>query len=260
MYRILTTFDGMKRFGLIGYPLEHSFSRDYFNDKFRKLNLRDHIYENFPLSSLDKFPALLHRNEDLCGLNVTIPHKKAILPYLRSFSPEAAQIGAVNTIGFDEGTLVGYNTDYTAFLTTLKPWLSQWEDLPEALILGTGGGAAAVAYTLHILGIAHRFVSRKVDPGFLTYDELTPEIISSHSLIINTTPAGMYPYVNNKPPIPYDALSSQHFLYDLIYRPTETVFLSEGRRRGAYVMNGMDMLILQAEEAWRIWSESMTYR
>jgi len=245
----------MREYGLIGYPLSHSFSQAYFTEKFERLGLTDYTYRLFPLEHLDELPALLRAHPHLQGLNVTIPYKEAVLPYLHRLSPEAARIGAVNTVRLEKAGLSGYNTDVIGFEHSLVGFL-KGVALAElkALVLGTGGAAKAVVYVLDRLGIAHTLVSRRPESGDLVYDQLTPRLLETHRLIINTTPLGMYPNVHTRPELPYDALGSGHFLYDLVYNPEKTLFLIEGEKRQAWIHNGLAMLQLQAEAAWKIWN------
>lgn len=250
----------MKLFGLIGYPLEHSFSPDYFNRKFREEGI-DAQYKLFPLGSVDQFPTLLEKEPTLSGLNVTIPYKQQIIGYLDHLAGEAQSIGAVNTIAFSqqgEGRrfATGYNTDAYGFENALEPFLSPGRH-KKALILGTGGSSQTIAFVLQKTGIDWWWVSRSKDFGgnkSLTYSELTDELIARHTLIINTTPLGMYPRITEKPDIPYEAIGKNHLLFDLVYNPEMTAFLDEGRKRGARVENGYRMLCLQAERSWQIWN------
>ena len=246
--------EGQQIYGLIGYPLGHSFSKDYFNKKFSLLRLNA-IYENFELSSAHSFPELIQRFPNLCGLNVTLPYKEAIIPYLDALSPEAKAIQAVNVIRFTSQGLIGYNSDYYGFMTSLRPLLRPF-DL-RAVVLGTGGAARAVAYALNLLGISVQFVSRTKRMGVISYEELADmKLLATTSLIINCTPLGMFPHVATAPPLPYQEISSFHLLYDLIYNPEETHFLSRGKAQGALTKNGLEMLHLQAEKAWDIWQEA----
>jgi len=238
--------------GLIGFPLDHSWSATYFNEKFRKDGHPDKEYRLFPLTSPDEFPALLESYPDLTGLNVTIPFKEKIIPYLDDLDETARQIGAVNTIRIqrEKGNIrtTGFNTDAAGFLRTLDQ-VPAW----NALILGTGGASKAVAYALKSKNIQFSFVSRKSNgPGIISYDKLTIEVMHYNKLIINTTPVGMYPNQDQIPPIPYDYLTGDHFLYDLIYNPEETGFIKQGKLRNTRTMNGMQMLINQAELAYQI--------
>ena len=247
----------MKTYGLIGYPLEHSFSQKYFTGKFEKegINAR---YLNFPIPSINDFPDLFLHHPYLAGLNVTIPYKEQIFKYLDEVDPVAEKIGAVNVIRItwdnQKYTLKGYNSDIVGFKTSIFPLLTI--DHKKALVLGTGGASKAVVEALKQLNIEFRYVSRTPkDKNTISYDSLTKEIVSEHKLIINTTPLGMFPKTDACPDIPYDALTSEHLLYDLVYNPEETLFLKKGKEKGAKTKNGLEMLFLQAEEAWRIWNE-----
>jgi shikimate dehydrogenase len=243
----------MRLFGLIGYPLSHSFSKKYFTEKFEKEGLLECRYELFPIEFIEQLPGILHENPEMVGLNVTIPYKKKVLAYLDESENIPAELDACNCICIKNGKLIGYNTDYTGFQKTLSPLL-----LPHhknALILGNGGAAASVIYALKQFGIEYAVVSRKIHPGStFTYAEIDENIIAAHSIIINTTPLGMYPKTDNCPAIPYKYITSQHLLYDLLYNPAKTLFLQKGEERGAIIKNGEEMLVLQAEESWRIWN------
>lgn len=239
-------------YGLIGYPLSHSFSPAYFKKKFSEQGI-DAVYELFPIESIYDFPQLLRKNPDLVGLNVTTPHKVTVIPYLEEIDSVAAEIGAVNCITIRNGIKKGYNTDATGFEQSLNPLLQPQHTL--ALILGTGGSSRAVAYALTQLGIPFQKVSRHEAKGVLTYEKITGDIITQHKLIINTTQLGMYPNVDTAPLIPYDCISDHHLLYDLTYNPEESKFLSLGKERGAAIKNGFEMLQLQAEAAWQIWNQ-----
>lgn len=242
----------MSHYGIIGYPLSHSFSPGYFREQFRLRGI-DATYEAFPIETISTLPALLEQNPALRGLNVTIPYKQSVMAYLHELDDTARAVGAVNCIRISEGRLKGFNTDCVGFATTLQPLLG---DMPrQALVLGTGGAAKAVVYALAQLGIPYQLVSRS--GGDLQYTALTPELIAGHSLIINTTPLGMYPAVDTCPDLPYGALGPQHILYDLVYNPEETLFLEKGRQQGATVKNGYDMLIAQADAGWAIWNEPL---
>ena len=243
----------MKRYGLIGYPLTHSFSQKYFSEKFLKEGWTDHVYENFPIESIAALQEVLSSHKDLLGLNVTIPYKKEVLSYLDESSPAVELIGACNCIKITEGKLSGFNTDIIGFEKSLRPFLKP--EHSAALILGTGGAAVAVAYVLQQLGIRYQYVSRQRAMNNITYVDLDQQIIEEHSLIINTTPLGMYPSLNDCPPLPYEWLTSKHHCFDLIYNPTETLFLRKAAAQKATVQNGAEMLIIQAEESWRIWNE-----
>lgn len=242
----------MDRYGLIGKNISYSFSRGYFKEKFNKLGLEDSIYENFDLQSLSEFPLLLQNNPGLKGLNVTIPYKEGIISYLDELDPAAAAIGAVNTIAFGPDGLKGFNTDLTGFRESLKPLLSKTDR--EALILGTGGASKAVLRGLEELGIKATFVSRNPKKNQLAYSELTSENLGQYQLIVNCSPVGTYPDTEQAPALPYEGLKSFQLLYDLIYNPAETRFLQQGKRKGCRIKNGLEMLQIQAEEAWKIWN------
>lgn len=243
-------------FGLIGYPLTHSFSKRYFSEKFEKEGLTDCAYELFPLESIAQLPALLQQYPELAGLNVTIPYKEAVIPYLHQLNPEAAAIGAVNAIRIANGLLTGYNTDAHGFRVSLERFLqASQKQAPGALILGTGGAAKAVAWVLRQLQIPFVFVSRHPEPGQLRYQDIQKkDILSQYPLIINTTPLGMAPKVQEYPPLPYHLLTPEHLLFDLIYNPECTRFLQQGMEKGCYICNGLEMLYLQAERAWALWT------
>lgn len=244
----------MRLFGLIGFPLSHSFSKNYFTEKFRAEGITDCRYELFPIASIDLLPGLLQDHPELEGLNVTIPYKQEVLPYLHVTSGLPASLQACNCIRIRRGRLEGFNTDCIGFENSLRPLLQPQHT--KALVLGNGGASKAVIYVLSKLGIAFEVVSRKWHEGStLTYDNLTPELVKAHPLIINTTPLGTYPNVLEKPLIPYDGVGSTHLLYDLVYNPAETQFLKEGALRGAAIQNGYNMLVGQAEAAWSIWNE-----
>jgi shikimate dehydrogenase len=244
----------MKVFGLIGYPLTHSFSKKYFTEKFAILGLVDHTYELFPLENITDLPQLIANNPNLVGLNVTIPYKESVIPYLNSLDDTAKAVGAVNTIAIRDGNLTGYNTDVIGFSQSLKPLLHPHHE--RALILGTGGAAKAVAYVLKGLGIQYYFVSREKKnlPNCLTYTELNAAVFNACKLIVNTTPVGMYPNIDDAPALPYEFFTPQHLAYDLIYNPTKTEFMKRAALQGAHTVNGLNMLYSQAEAAWKIWS------
>jgi len=247
----------MKTYGLIGYPLSHSFSKKYFTEKFLKEGIADHQYELFPIEDITALPDLLTNNPSLCGLNVTIPHKVNVLCYLNEVDEAADKIGAVNCISiksFDgENYLKGYNTDAYGFEASLKPLLSPQHQ--KALIFGDGGAAKAVKYVLDKLGIAYQIVVRKAMPNAILYSEVTPQILATHKLLINTTPLGMSPNINTFPEIDYKQITSDHLAYDLVYNPLETEFLVKAAERGASTKNGLEMLHKQAEKAWAIWNK-----
>lgn len=243
----------MRVFGLIGYPLSHSFSKGFFAEKFAKEGISDCTYENFPLENISQFPALLEQQPNLRGLNVTIPYKEAVLPWLDELSPAAEQIKAVNCIQFHEGVRIGFNTDVTGFKRSLQPLLKPHHT--HALVLGTGGAAKAVMFVLQELNIPHTVVSRNAQAGVITYDELDKDNMEVHTIIINTSPLGMYPQTDAAPPIPYEYITKHHLMYDLIYNPAQTLFLKKGEEKGATIKNGHEMLVLQAEASWDIWNE-----
>lgn len=244
----------MKRYGLIGYPLSHSFSQRYFTEKFEREGITGCEYSNFSLSSIDQLDTVL-ADPELRGLNVTIPYKQQVLPFLTSLSPVVESIGACNCIKIDAHRRVGYNTDVVGFERSLVKKLGSHHQ--QALVLGTGGASKAVEWVLEQLGIAYRLVSRQPRPGTgdLGYDDLDAGLVACYTLIVNTTPLGMYPKVDECPPLPYEVLGPRHYLYDLVYNPARTLFLQRGEARGAVVENGHEMLVLQAEESWRIWKE-----
>lgn len=238
-------------YGLIGFPLNHSFSPAYFRKKFADLNI-DAAYEAFPLESISEFPSLLNAYPDLKGLNVTLPYKETVISYLDELDPVAAEIGAVNCINLKNGKKKGFNTDAAGFERSLIPLLESQHT--HALILGTGGSSKAVAYVLQQMGISYQRVSREKKAGCITYNDLTVEMMNEHRLIVNTTSLGLYPDMDHAAPIPYDCLGPQHLLYDLIYNPEESKFLTLGKERGAAIKNGFEMLQLQAEASWDIWT------
>lgn len=244
-------------FGLIGYPLSHSFSKKYFSEKFAKAGLTNACYELFPIPEIEALPELLEQHPNLVGLNVTIPYKQAVLPYLDKLSEGAAAVGAVNTIRCSGDQLEGFNTDVVGFETSLCSWLEAkrggWSGL-KALVLGTGGAAKAVAFVLDRLEIPFKMVSRTPGDDRLSYEQLTPEVATAHELLINTTPLGMSPNTASKPELPYEAIGETHFLYDLVYNPASTAFMESGLQQGAKAMNGLQMLYGQAEAAWTIWT------
>ena len=245
----------MKKLGLIGYPLSHSFSKKYFSEKFVKENISGYSYNTFPLKDIGEFKELIKKEKDLLGLSVTIPHKETVIPFLDELDEVAKEIGAVNCIKFTGGKSVGYNTDAFGFKQSLRPFLDA--NHTKALIFGTGGASKAVAYVLRNLGITFWFVSRTKNKfgNTLMYDEVTPEVISACKLLVNCTPVGMSPGDDNFLPLPYSAITPQHLAYDLIYNPAQTVFLEKAREQGALISNGYNMLCFQAEEAWRIWNK-----
>jgi len=243
-------------YGIIGNPLAHSWSPRFFAEKFAQLGI-DERYERFPLTQISEFPDLLRRMPQLKGLNVTIPFKKKVLDYLDEVDSEAAAIGAVNCIKITEGKTKGFNTDIIGLEKSFTHWLPH-SFSEKALILGTGGASKAVAAALTKRKIPFQFVSRKPTPGNFSYQQLSDKVIAEYKLIINTTPLGMFPNLKAAPDLPYEALSQNHFLLDLIYNPVETLFLQYGKKRGAHIKNGEEMLIEQAEASWQIWLKNAT--
>ena len=240
----------MKTFGLLGKNISYSFSRGYFTEKFNTLELTDYEYVNFDLPSIELLPSIL--NDNVLGFNVTIPYKEAVMEFLDIVSDEAREIGAVNTVKVENGRLIGFNTDYVGFEESLKPLLKPHHK--KALILGTGGASKAIKYVLGRLKIQFKVVSRKPSKDQISYNDLTKKIIEEHTIIINCTPLGTFPNIDNSPDIPYKYLNNNHLLYDLIYNPAKTTFLAEGEQKGATIFNGQRMLELQAEKAWEIWN------
>ena len=241
----------MKQYGLIGKTLDHSFSKSYFENKFIKEQIQNASYSNFPLESIEEFKSLIKKTT-FRGLNVTIPYKSSIIPFLDELSEETKSIGAVNTIQFKNNRLIGYNTDYLGFHKAIKPFLQN--TMEQALILGTGGASKAVVYALEKIGIKCLCVSRLPNEQQLNYNQLNDLVLKHHLLIVNTTPLGTAPNINEYPDIPYQFITEQHLLVDLVYNPEETLFLKKGRENLANILNGKSMLIHQAEEAWKIWN------
>lgn len=235
-------------FGIIGYPLSHSFSPAYFQEKFKREKINAQ-YKAFELKNITEFSELLKQQKELIGFNVTVPYKQDIIQYLDALSAEAAEVGAVNCVYIKEGLLKGYNTDIIGFEKSLRPLLKNRHK--KALILGSGGASLAVQYVLRSLDISFLTVSRT---QHTTYEMLDEQMMKEHLLIINTTPLGMYPQIQEAPQIPYQFLTPKHLLYDLIYNPEETKFLAHGKQHGAVVKNGFEMLHIQAEESWKIWN------
>ncbi len=245
-----------KILGLIGYPLTHSFSKSYFKQKFEKEKITDYIYRNFELPDLKELPYLIQNTPNLTGLNVTIPYKEKVLTYVDEVSPEVAAVGAANTLVIHPVSkkISAYNTDIYGFRQSLLAFLKPWHR--KALILGTGGAAKAIDYTLQQMGIETLMVSRQPEnERQITYDDLTEQIVKMHLLVINTTPVGQFPDTEKSPFFPYDFITVRHFFYDLIYNPPETKFLYMARKRGAVTCNGLKMLHLQAERSWKIWTK-----
>ncbi|UKM64670.1 shikimate dehydrogenase [Flavobacteriaceae bacterium GSB9] len=244
----------MNKLGLLGRNISYSFSKSYFKDKFENEGINDTSYENFDIENINLFPSIIKNTKGLKGLNVTIPYKQDVMPYLDKINKKAKVIGAVNTIKITKkGKLVGYNTDCYGFKKSLKPLLKKHHK--KALILGTGGASKAVAFSLDELGISYQYVSRKLSEGIaFSYDTLTEDDIKNHQIIVNCSPVGTFPNVDKCPNIPYGGISDNHILYDLIYNPSETLFLSKGKEKNATIINGLEMLKLQAEKAWSIWN------
>lgn len=245
----------MDKYGLIGYPLGHSFSKNFFNEKFENEDINAQ-YLNFELPNIDSLPEIIDMNPELKGLNVTIPYKEKVISFLDYISPEARAIGAVNVIRVTHKgknvVLRGYNSDVIGFTKSIEPLLERFHR--KALILGTGGASKAVNYGLKSLGLETVFVSRFKRPGTIQYEETTPEVIKEYNVIVNCTPVGMYPKVETCPRLPYEAMDSHTLLYDLIYNPDETLFLHNGAIHGATVKNGLEMLLLQAFASWEFWN------
>jgi shikimate dehydrogenase len=244
----------MKKLGLLGRNISYSFSRNYFADKFTKKGLATiYSYNNFDIQEINEFPEVLKNNEGLIGMNVTIPYKEEVIPYLNELSENASKIGAVNTIKItSDGKLIGHNTDYYGFMESLKPLLQNHHK--KALILGTGGAAKAVIFALETLGIDHQSVSRNRSNHTISYEDLNENILTEHLIIINCTPLGTFPNTENYPDIPYNHITNRHIAYDLIYNPEKTTFLAKAENQGAIIKNGYEMLLLQAEKAWEIWN------
>jgi shikimate dehydrogenase len=243
-----------KIFGLIGKDISYSFSKKYFTEKFAQDLYEDCTYENFDIPNIEDFPSILKNNHNLKGLNVTIPYKESIIPYLDTVSDKAFQIGAVNVIRFTKkGNLKGYNSDWFGFKKSLEPLLQIQHK--KALILGTGGAAKAVAFALDQLGITYSFVSREANPNTIDYSLINATTFDNHQIIINCTPVGTSPNTKEFPPIPYNYFSKLHIAFDLIYNPEETQFLKKAKKQGAVTKNGYEMLVFQAEKAWKIWNK-----
>ena len=245
----------MDKYGLIGYPLGHSFSIGYFNEKFQNECI-DATYENFEIPSIENLTEILDSNPELKGLNVTIPYKEKVISYLDSISPEARAIGAVNVIKVNhkgnKTELKGYNSDVIGFTQSIEPLLERYHK--KALVLGTGGASKAIIFSLKSLGIETLTVSRYERHGCVRYEDITPEMIKEYNVIVNCTPCGMYPQTDDCPNLPYEAMDNHTLLYDLIYHPDETLFLKKGKAQGATVKNGLEMLLLQAFASWNFWN------
>jgi shikimate dehydrogenase len=252
----------MKKYGLIGFPLKHSFSQKFFSQKFEREKL-EAVYLNFEIPSIEEFPQIIENNPELEGLNVTIPYKEKIIPYLDKLDPQAQQVGAVNVVKVErlengDIQLIGYNSDLIGFQNSIAPLI-----IPsihkKALILGTGGASKAVRCGLQNLGLHTTFVSRKKSEGQFSYDDLTANILQEYNVIVNASPVGTFPNVDEAPQIPYQWLGNDHLLYDLVYNPAETKFLKNGKKNGAETKNGAEMLELQAMAAWKIWNKKIKY-
>lgn len=247
----------MRKFGLIGYPLGHSFSKKHFEEKFKKEEISDACFELFPIQSIHSLPELISAEPDLKGFAVTVPYKKQVLTFLDEFDPGAKEIGAVNCIKIQQGKLIGYNTDAIGFEKMLPPNIVALHR--KALILGTGGASACVQYVLNKLGISFQLVSRNPKlhdrENVIGYDDLSGTNVADYTLIVNATPQGMAPNIEAFPELPYVGITEKHFLIDLIYNPAETVFLKKGKAFGATIMNGHQMFVEQAEANWRIWND-----
>lgn len=244
----------MDKYGLIGYPLVHSFSISYFNQKFIDEKI-DAVYENFEIPTIDLLPEVIDSNPDLRGLNVTIPYKQKVMPFLDAISQEAMAIGAVNVIKVTreggKSRLKGYNSDVIGFTKSIESMLEKFHK--KALILGTGGASKAVDYGLKSLGLETVFVSRYQRPGTIQYEDITPDIIKEYNVIVNCTPCGMYPHTEECPKLPYEAMDNRTILYDLIYNPDTTLFMKKGAEHGANTKNGLEMMLLQAFASWDFW-------
>lgn len=245
----------MKKYGLVGYPLGHSFSMGYFNEKFKNEAINA-VYENFEIPDIQDITTVIGSNPDLAGFNVTIPYKEEVMDYLDYIAPEAAEIGAVNVVKVthngERAVLKGFNSDVVGFVNSIKPLLRPLHK--KALVLGTGGASKAVEYGLRKLGLETIKVSRTEKDNTITYGQVTPELLSEYKVIVNCTPCGMAPHFDECPNLPYDSIDDSFLLYDLIYNPEETLFLRKGKEKDATVKNGLEMLLLQAEEGWNIWN------
>jgi shikimate dehydrogenase len=247
----------MRKFGLIGYPLGHSFSKKYFNDKFNNEQITDCSYQNYPLTDISEFKILLTREPELFGLNVTIPYKSVIIRYLNTVDTESHEIGAVNVIKIKRSDskiwLDGYNSDVTGIRDSILPYIK--DNIKNSLVLGTGGSSRAVCYVLRRLGLKVTLVSRNKKAGILSYSGINSSILENTDIIVNTTPLGMYPDIESKPDLDYNLLNEKHILFDLVYNPELTIFLKMGMERGCTIIGGLKMLHSQAEKAWEIWND-----
>ena len=242
----------MKRYGLIGFPLTHSLSQQYFTQKFIDQGIEDCLYERFSIPSIGDLHDILKTHPDLCGFNITIPYKKDVLAFLTERSKAVEEVGACNCVKIIDGNLIGYNTDVIGFENSLIPFLKPLHN--KALVLGTGGAALAIVYVLQKLGIHFSYVSRTATSEQFAYNDLDASVMASHTLIINTTPLGMFPNIEACPAIPYDLLTPEHHLFDLTYNPAVSTFLAKGMQMGATIQNGQQMFVEQAEQSWRIWN------
>ncbi len=245
----------MKEYGLIGYPLSHSFSKRYFDDKFEKEQITNATFSLFEVELIEAFPLLISNHKDLQGVCITIPHKKNVLPYLHWMNNAVQEVGACNCIRIKDGQLFGYNTDIVGFKASFEKHLKPHHN--KALILGTGGASLSVEYVLKQLNIQYLVVSRQDNAAInsITYAAITPELLKEYTVIINCTPLGTFPNIDSYPILPYESVSSDHYFFDLVYNPAETKFLSLAKEMGATIQNGYEMLVLQAEENWGIWNE-----
>ncbi|GEP50692.1 shikimate 5-dehydrogenase [Flavobacterium noncentrifugens] len=243
-----------KLFGLLGRNIDYSFSRKYFTERFEKDEQHDFSYVNFDLADISEFPSIIKNNRNLKGLNVTIPYKESVIPFLDKMSVNAEKIGAVNTIKFTKkGYLKGYNTDFYGFKKALKPLLQPHHQ--KALILGTGGASKGVAFALEQLGILYAFVSRQATENTIDYNRINATTFDNYQIIVNCTPIGTSPDIEKFPDLPYQFFTDKHIAFDLIYNPEETAFLKKAKANGATIKNGYDMLVFQAEKSWKIWNE-----
>ncbi|MFI3267829.1 MAG: shikimate dehydrogenase [Rikenellaceae bacterium] len=242
----------MKKLGIIGYPLKHSFSKQYFTTKFEAEGIKDYCYEQYEIDNIEKIASILN-DKNVVGLNVTIPYKELIMPYLTDIDSTAQEIKAVNCVKREGDKLIGYNTDIIGFELSLLELIG--ENRPNALVFGTGGASKAICYVLNKLGINFKLVSRRKGENTCSYDEVTPDFLKAHKLLINTTPLGTFPNIDNAIDIPYEAIDSDFFVYDLVYNPSDTKFIRSARHKGAKVMSGYKMLIVQAEAGWKIYGE-----
>jgi shikimate dehydrogenase len=243
----------VKRYGLIGYPLGHSFSKQYFSEKFQREEIEAAVFDNYPISDINQLPEILQTVENLLGLSVTIPYKEQVLQYVTEQSEEVQATGATNSLHIRNGHIKAFNTDIIGFEQSFAPMLRPGNE--KALVLGTGGAAKAVHFVLKKMNIPFLSVSRQAKEGCIPYAAIDTEMMKAYSIIINCTPAGMEPHINTCPPLPYHLITPAHCLFDLVYKPSTTVFMQHGQKAGAVVKNGFDMLLLQAEASWKIWNE-----